>query len=428
MTVDLVGQALAVLRRNDMGAYTRPSPRLYPHQWNWDSAFVALALARVDWARMEREVDTLLAAQWTNGMLPHIHYNPDVTGYFPGPEWWPDAPVRRAGERTSGVSHPPVLPTAVYRAGRAQPDARIRHAWWDRLYEPLRDGLRFFSRHRTVPGAPLVVLVHPWESGLDNSPRWDFATGRGLRPARAYTRHDTAEVTASERPRSADYDLYLYLVEVIARHRYDLGAFLPHTPFAVYDALQNAIWYRAVVDLGRIADALGRPRDWTDDELRAFRDAYHRFLWDEASGLFLDFDLKGGRPVAAQTIAGLGAIYGGLVDAPQAAAMYARYERRSRGYRALPTVPPDQPEFEPARYWRGPAWVNINWLLARGLEDLGLGDDARRLADATVGLVRRGGWCEYFHAESGEGIGGGDFSWTAALVMDLLAEPIAPAR
>ncbi len=424
---DLVAQALAVLRRNDMGAYTRPSPRLYPHQWNWDSAFVALALARVDWTRMEREVDALLAAQWTNGMLPHIHYHPDVTGYVPGPDWWPDVPARRAGERTSGITHPPVLPTAVYRAGRAQPDARLRHAWWERLYEPLRDALRFFSRHRTVPEAPLVVLVHPWESGLDNSPRWDFAAGLGLRPARAYTRHDTAVVTASERPRQADYDLYLYLVEVMARHGYDLGAFLPHTPFAVYDALQNAIWYRAAVDLGRIADALGRPRDWTGDELRAFRDAYHRFLWDEASGLFLDFDLRGRRPVAAQTIAGLGAIYGGLVSAPQAAAMWARYERRSRGCRALPTVPPDQPEFEPARYWRGPVWVNTNWLLARGLEELGLRDDARRLAGATVDLVRRGGWCEYFHAETGEGIGGGDFSWTAALVMDLLQEPIAPA-
>ena len=424
-TPDLVASSLAVLRGNDMGAYTRPSPRLYPHQWNWDSAFVALALARLDWPRMEREVDALLAAQWTGGMLPHIHYNPEVGGYFPGPEWWPEVPVRRAGERTSGISHPPVLATAVYWAGRAQADVHIRRAWWARIYEPLRDALRFFSRDRTCPGAPLIVLVHPWESGLDNSPRWDFATAGGLRPSREYARHDTGIVSASERPRSADYDLYLYLVELIAAHRYDLRAFLPHTPFAVYDALFNAIWYRAVLDLNRIAEDLGRPPEWPGDELRAFRDAYHRLLWDDEAGLFLDADVRTGRAIPVHTIAGLGAIYAGLVGADQAARMYRRYRARCRGYRPLPTVVPDQPAFEPARYWRGPAWVNTNWFIVRGLEDLGLDAEARLLADETVELVSRSGWCEYFHVSTGAGLGGGEFSWTAALLIDLLLRPIA---
>jgi len=424
---DLVPPSLAVLRRNDLGAYTRPSPRLYPHQWNWDSAFIALALAYLDWPRAEREVDSLLAGQWTNGMLPHIHYNPATAGYFPGPEWWPAVPVRRAGERTSGITHPPVLPTAVYWAGRAQPDLRVRHAWWDRLYEPLRDGLRFFVAQRTVPGSPLVVLAHPWESGLDNNPRWDFVTRQGLRPSRPYARHDTGVVSAAERPRAADYDAYLYLVELIAGHRYDLRSFLPHTPFAVYDALQNAIWYRAALDLNRITAELGRPPEWSADELRGFRDAYHRMLWDDGAGLFLDFDLKAGRPIRVHTIAGLGAIYAGLVDAAQAARMYRGYRDRCGGGRLLPTVPPDQPEYEPARYWRGPVWVNTNWFVVRGLEDLGLGGDARSLADATVDLVRQGGWCEYFNPSTGEGIGGGDFSWTAALTIDLLLRPAAPA-
>ncbi|HLJ62048.1 MAG TPA: trehalase family glycosidase [bacterium] len=423
-TPDLIPQALAVLRRNDMGDYTRPSPRLYPHQWNWDSAFVALALAHLDWPRMEREVDALLAAQWANGMLPHIHYNPGVSGYFPGPEWWPDVPVRRAGERTSGISHPPVLPTAVYWAGLAQRNAGVRHAWWARIYEALRDALRFFSRDRTVAGSPLIVLVHPWESGLDNAPRWDFATQGGFRPSRAYTRHDTGVVAAAERPRSADYDLYLYLVELIAAHRYELTSFLPHTPFAVYDALFNAIWYRAALDLNRIAAALGRSADVPAEELRAFRDAYRAELWDEPSCLFLDFDVRAGRRIPVHTIAGLGAVFAGVVDVREAKEMYRRYRDRCRGCQPLPTVLPDQPQFEPARYWRGPAWVNTNWFVVRGLEELGLRDDASALADATIDLVRRAGWCEYFHASTGEGLGGGDFSWTAALVVDLLLRKI----
>lgn len=421
---DLVAPSLAVLRRNDVGPYTRPSPRLYPHQWNWDSAFVALALSYFDPPRAEREVDALLGAEWTNGMLPHIHYNPTVGGYFPGPEWWPDVPVRRAGELTSGISNPAVLPTAVYWAGRARPDVHARHTWWGRIYEPLRDSLRFFSEHRTVPGCPLIVMVHPWECGLDNSPRWDFATRAGLRPSRAYVRHDTGVVSAAERPHAADYDLYLYLVELIAAHRYELRSFLPHTPFAVYDAFFNAIWYRGVLDLNRIAEELGRPPEWSADALHAFRDAYHRVLWDERSNLFLDFDLRAAQPIPVHTIAGLGAIYGGLVGARQAARMYGIYCDRCRGCRLLPTVPPDAPQYEPARYWRGPVWVNTNWFVTRGLEDLGLRDEARALAGGTVDLVRRAGWHEYFHPSDGQGLGGGDFSWTAALLIDLLRRPV----
>ena len=105
--------------------------------------------------------------------------------------------------------------------------------------------------------------------------------------------------------------------------------------------------------------------------------------------------------------------------------MFAHYSARSRGHRLLPSVPPDRPEFEPARYWRGPVWINTNWLVARGLEALGLRDEAQVLVDATLDLVRTAGWHEYFHASSGEGLGGGDFSWTAALVTDLLLRPLS---
>jgi len=68
---------------------------------------------------------------------------------------------------------------------------------------------------------------------------------------------------------------------------------------------------------------------------------------------------------------------------------------------------------------------NTNWLVARGLEALGLRDEAQILVDATLDLVRTAGWHEYFHSSSGEGLGGGEFSWTAALVTDLLLRPLS---
>jgi hypothetical protein len=151
----------AVLRSNDLSDYTRPSPRLYPHQWNWDSAFAAIGWAHLDWPRAAREIDTLLTCQWTNGMLPHIRYNPDATDYHPGPEWWPDPPVRRPGITTSGISQPPVLPSAAHLVGMLQPDRHERLAWWERIYEPLRDAVLYFPRCRTVGGCPLIAVIHP---------------------------------------------------------------------------------------------------------------------------------------------------------------------------------------------------------------------------------------------------------------------------
>ena len=426
--MDLLRQAEAVLRGNDLGDYTKPSPRLYPHQWLWDSAFIAIGWAFMDWPRAVREIDALLAGQWQNGMLPHIIYNPAVTDYHPGPEWWPDAPTRRPEVRTSGISQPPVLPTAVRIIGMLQPDARARLEWWGRIYEPLRDSMLYFSRHRTLGGSPLIAVIHPWEAGLDNSPRWDFAVKMGLRPSRPYRRIDNTVVPPALRPTQGDYDLYMHLVEQIAGSGYAMGAYLPAAAFAVYDALFNAVWYRGVRDLNRIAAALGRPSAVSAGELDAYRAAYRATLWNESSHLFRDVDARDGAQVPVDTAAGLAAIYGGLVDGKQAAAMLARYRDRSPGCRLIPTVPPDEAAFDAARYWRGPVWININWFIVRGLEDLGLRAEARELAEETFALAKTSGIHEYYHALTGVGIGGGQFSWTAALVVDLAKRPVSQGK
>ncbi|MHC2301071.1 hypothetical protein ACVJBD_005337 [Rhizobium mongolense] len=41
-------EAKAILAANDRGGYTVPTDRLYPFQWNWDSAFVAMGFAAYD--------------------------------------------------------------------------------------------------------------------------------------------------------------------------------------------------------------------------------------------------------------------------------------------------------------------------------------------------------------------------------------------
>ena len=66
---------MAVLRANDVGGWTKPAPRLYPHQWSWDSAFIAIGLAHLDPGRALGELEHLFEAQWTDGRVPHIVIN-----------------------------------------------------------------------------------------------------------------------------------------------------------------------------------------------------------------------------------------------------------------------------------------------------------------------------------------------------------------
>ena len=109
MTEAMLECARATLRANDRGGYTVPTAKLYPFQWNWDSAFAAMGFATFDTARAWREIERLLEGQWADGMIPHIVFHAPSDDYFPGPAVWGTIHT----PPTSGITQPPVLATAV---------------------------------------------------------------------------------------------------------------------------------------------------------------------------------------------------------------------------------------------------------------------------------------------------------------------------
>ena len=127
MTIDhaaLEECAVAVLRANDTGRFVKPSQRLYPFQWNWDSAFVAIGLAAVDPERARVEVRSLLEGQWADGMVLHIAFHPQPVEYSPGAESSGGSRLCEGSPEvpTSGITQPPVLATAVRVVHEADPD------------------------------------------------------------------------------------------------------------------------------------------------------------------------------------------------------------------------------------------------------------------------------------------------------------------
>jgi glycogen debranching enzyme len=86
----------------------------------------------------------------------------------------------------------------------------------------------------------------------------------------------------------------------------------------------------------------------------------------------------------------------------------------------VPSVPLNSSYFDPLRYWQGPAWINTNWLIIKGLENYGFVNEADQLRQKTLDLVAKSGMSEYFSPINGQPAGAPNFSWTAALTIDLL--------
>ena len=81
MLKEKLQKAIEIINRNDRGGFTIPTNKLYPHQWNWDSAFTALGISTYNKTRAWQELILLINAQWTNGMLSLIHISEPTRPY-----------------------------------------------------------------------------------------------------------------------------------------------------------------------------------------------------------------------------------------------------------------------------------------------------------------------------------------------------------
>ncbi|MEJ3744786.1 hypothetical protein WEI85_16005 [Actinomycetes bacterium KLBMP 9797] len=421
--------AAAVLDANWERDHTVPSRTLYPHQWNWDAGFIAVGLAHHDPARAWLDLHSLFSAQWIDGRVPHIVFDPDVAerDYFPGPAFWdiPAMPGRLAG-LTTGIVQPPVHAIAaweIYQRTTDRDAARAELAW---LYPRLVHQQEYLLERRDVGGLGLASIVHPWESGLDNSPSWDHALARvpvDQELLRRYRRQDLKVSVQSHRPTDADYARYIAIAAGYRDGGYlDAGLFDRH-PFIVECPAFNAILGAAEHALASLAEVVGADPAPHRERAARITSALVDNLFDPATGMFHARDVRTGELSPARCVNGLIPLILPDLARERAASLLAVARSAAFGLDPLPVPSYDRtaPDLDRLRYWRGPIWISVNWLLWRGLRGHGFDTDAKALREAMLGLIRRSGYYEYFDPVTGEGIGSNAFSWTAALALDLLA-------
>jgi hypothetical protein len=391
---------------------------------------VALAYAHYDFGRAEKELRHLFEAQWSNGLLPQIIFNPRFRDYFPGPSFWhakesPNAPRHK---ETSGVVLPPVHATAilaVYKGAGEGAKEFLAYA-----FRKLKAWHEYLYRDRDPRGDGLAYIRHPWESGMDNSPMWDSILQRmHLRAEQIpkYKRADTQTVSPLDRPTSASYDRFAYLVKFFADRGYDEDKIREDCPFLVQDVLFNSLLCRSGRDMADIARILGEDPAPFEEQAQKTARAIEEKLWDQERGIYLDYDLVADRPIHVYFAPNFVPLFAGIPSDARAKRLVDALQNDGFGLSDKDVTPVPSYDmrgfgFSPVEYWRGPVWLNIDWFLMHGLENYGYREHADRLRKSIVGLCQEVGFREYFEATTGQGHGSDLFSWSAALLIDVLTD------
>lgn len=344
-----------------------PNPTVYPHQWLWDSCFQAIAWAALDDARAARELESCLSGALESGFVPHMRYLGPSSGRGPLAQ-------------TSSFTQPPIYAHAArylldrgLRVDTAPIEAGLDWLWDSRLTD---DGL--------------VVIVHPWESGSDDSPRWDSWVG--------LTDYDHAASSAWDRDLVAatDFDSFgaaVWSSDFVCAPA-AFNSFVAHAAAETYHLTRDPLWERRSKELAAAIDV---------------------HLWDESTGLWIDKAIVGGGD--SVTIPTLDGVLGALCTDNAGKAERALAHLSDPGMfgtaHGLAFVPPAHDRYDPNEYWRGPAWPQLNYMAGVAARRWGNEGLYRDIARKSVHAALESGFSEYWNPETGRGLGAIPQGWAA---------------
>lgn len=426
-----------VLDANWRDSYTIPAKGLYPHQWLWDSCFIAIGISNYDVKKAQTEIRSLLRGQWANGMLPHIIFA-DTDKHSRDRKIWQSwrNPCSPDDLNTSGLTQPPVLAEAVVQIGQKMKTIE-RRGWYQDMYPALVKYHQWLYRERDPHQEGLALLVHPWESGLDNSPPWikqlhehgkpwwvSLVEKTKLDKAVLLFRRDTHHVPPGQRLNNIDALVYYTVVQRLRRKNWDIDAILGRSHFAVEDLAFNSIMIRANEHLKEIAKTIKHelPEE-LEESMKRSPEALEK-LWDGYYKQYFSRNFVTHKLIKEPSISTLLPLYSGVISKERAKELVDTLHDKKLFDTKYPiaSVPVSSTWYKELGYWQGPTWLNTNWLIADGLDRYGFKEEAIKIRQKSIELVEKNGPNEYFSAKTGEPAGAENFSWTASVTIDFISK------
>ena len=356
---------------------------------------------------------------------------------FPGPDFWQTSRADEAPDhiQTSGITMPPVHGFVLWRLYELAEDKKEARSFLKELFPKVLAAHRYLYENRDPEEEGLVHIRHPWEGGTDNSPIWDSALKKinpnpELLPA--YQRKDLQNPKAvKHRPTQQDYDRYVYLVDLFRKHQYKDQAIYANCPFAIQDPLFNGIlaWSNeALIKIGALlGEEVNELISWHELTLHSMNEK----LWNEERGIYDAYDLYNDEKIAVSTSSGMMPMCGEVPTQEQAELILQTLESETFGGEndniyLCPTYDLQAEDINYHKYWRGPVWINMNWLLYHGLMRYDMVEMAEKIRTHSLELLEKYGFFEYFDprrdTETEGACGTDNFSWSAALCIDWLNE------
>lgn len=375
--------------------YTVPSPDSYPYQWLWDSCFHAIILNYFNPEDAKKELLSLVAKQFENGMIPHMIYwqgrNDRDNKNLPLVNW--------GKNDTSTITQPPMLAYASLKVYQADNDKNFL----EQIYPGIRKFYQYLILQRDPHHRNLAGIINPDESGEDNSPRFDNVLELSYK--------QTIEENFKKR---------LKLIEKNKTCNFDAPRCMRNF-FWVKDVPFNAILMENLLCQGRIAEILGNARDaeFFKNQAEDIKAAMRKLMLEDA--IFWSTFGPDYRKIKVITWAIFGPLFADIATPEEAENLVKNYLLNAKKFYLpfmVPTVPNDEPSFDPEGFWRGPVWMATNWFIFKGLKKYGYHKEAQGILDSSLALLEKSGFREQFNPLTGEGLGAHNFTW-GGLVLDM---------
>ena len=422
---------------------------LYPFQWLWDTFFIAGWSSNTDQSVVD--VTKFLASQTDDGFMGHIRYNREILArkeYFPPPEvYYEKEGLPQTGEVISKITQPPNAGYGLLELVKRLPESTEKTLFAKYSFDKVYLYHKYIYENLVRDG--LFVTTHPWESGDDNSPKWDGIYNR-IREGQedmhtfvgewlgkmgiAYERVDIKLIHHTQRPVHPDYDIYLYLIYLYNRWNWNRATILEKSPFRVTDPMTNSILIRSNLALIELAETLNESQEIIEQLKRWAEITTMELdsLWDKQEKIYFAKDLVTGELIKIKTVSGLMPLFSTVIPQENADQLAHHIDLITKSglvrYIVPSTFPSETSCFEPDRYWRGPVWIITNELVAEGLNHYGYKDCADKIRMDNLELISntlndRGGFYEYYNPINGKGLGSPLQSWTAAAVLKMITTP-----
>ena len=352
------------------------------------------------------ELKSIIDSQWKNGMLPHIRFVDGEKGYSPdADEWECYGNTLKDIYQTSGITQPPVIGIALLKLLQNHTDSIDMTNKNNIMY--ITDGIELFHdflfKYRDPKNENLISLVHPWESGLDNSPIYDEENENALKimdemniGQQIKDRQDLNTVISEFRPGEKDYNTYGKLMGYYKLFSYDQKKIAQNCPFNIQDLLYNiitSISIKSMIDAYKILNKIykidnSKLIQKNEDRLQKIEKAIKDKLYDADTDEYYAYSLNMNKQIKINTIQSLIASIYFETDPKKIREKIKSYQEDESNLSFLST-PSDSIYFDPIKYWRGPIWPIINWIIVELLKDKDE-DLAKSYAKKTLGLIAEG--------------------------------------